>query len=78
MTMVEEIVSSIEKNIEGSKARAQQNSGGHFEVEVTSAEFEGKNLLAKQRLVLNSIKHLMKGADAPVHAIDKITTLLPE
>lgn len=50
---------------------------GHYTLDVTSGEFEGKNLLAKQRLVLSAISHLMGGDDAPVHAIDKLHTRLP-
>ncbi len=52
--------------------------GGHFSITVTSAVFEGKTLLAKQRLVLNAIKDLMAGDHAPVHAVDSIQTLLPQ
>ena len=40
--------------------------GGHFEIRVVSREFEGKNTLAKQRLVYGAIAHLMKGEGAPV------------
>ena len=35
----------------------------------------GKGTLAKQRLVFSAIAHLMKGDDAPVHAIDELETL---
>ncbi len=52
--------------------------GGHFEIKVVSSEFEGKNTLAKQRLVLGAIKSLMKGERAPVHAVDRIEALTPE
>lgn len=48
--------------------------GGHYTIEVTSKEFEGKSLLQKQRMVLSSIKHLMAGDRAPVHAVDSIKT----
>lgn len=50
--------------------------GGHFEITVRSpTAFEGKSLLQKQRLVLSAIAPLMKGDGAPVHAVDKLTTL---
>ena len=48
-------------------------AGGHFVIEVTSKQFEGKRTLQKHRMVLQSIAHLMKGDNAPVHAIDKLT-----
>ncbi len=54
-----------------------QGSGGHFEIRVVSKSFEGKNTLAKQRLVFSAIAHLMKGNEAPVHAIDRLDTLTP-
>jgi acid stress-induced BolA-like protein IbaG/YrbA len=54
-----------------------EGSGGHFVIEVTSQVFEGKSLLQKQRLVYRSIKDLMAGDAAPVHAVDKLITKLP-
>ena len=52
-------------------------SGGHYELAVVSAAFEGKNMLQSQRLVLSSIAMLMKGDRAPVHAIDSLKTRVP-
>jgi len=54
-----------------------QGSGGHFTIDVVSPIFEGKSRLESQRLVLSAIKHLMAGADAPVHAVDTLTTRAP-
>ena len=54
-----------------------QGAGGHFTVEVVSSVFAGKRIIQQHRIVLSSIAHLMKGLDAPVHAIDKLTTKLP-
>jgi acid stress-induced BolA-like protein IbaG/YrbA len=54
-----------------------EGNGGHFVIEVTSQVFEGKSLLAKQRLVLRAIKELMAGDAAPVHAVDTLITKLP-
>jgi stress-induced morphogen len=48
--------------------------GGHWVIEVVSPVFAGKSLLDRQRLVLGSIKHLMAGELAPIHAVDSITT----
>ena len=50
---------------------------GHYSLDVVSTQFEGKKPVAKQRLVYSAISHLMGGDDAPVHAIDKLTTRLP-
>lgn len=51
--------------------------GGHYRIAVVSQGFAGKNLLEQQRLVLRSIKHLMNGERAPVHAVDSLTTKTP-
>ena len=48
--------------------------GGHFSISVTAPFFEGLNMLKSQQAVLQSIKHLMAGANPPVHAIDKLIT----
>jgi len=76
-------MASIEQEIEDAVKSAiddasvvVRGSGGHFEIKVVSAQFEGKKMLEKQRMVLRSIKHLMAGDAAPVHAIDKLETLV--
>ncbi len=51
--------------------------GGHFEIRVVSAAFEGKKTLAKQRMVYSAISHLMSGDNPPVHAIDRLETSVP-
>jgi acid stress-induced BolA-like protein IbaG/YrbA len=56
-------------------ARVEVNGGGgHYSIDVTSAEFTGLGMLASQRLVYGAIAHLMSGSQAPVHAVDKLTT----
>jgi acid stress-induced BolA-like protein IbaG/YrbA len=52
--------------------------GGHFSLVVTSAAFEGKGTLAKQRMVYGALTELMAGETAPVHAIDSLQTLTPK
>ena len=47
--------------------------GGHFTIEVTSAEFNGKTIIQKQRMVYKAIWDLMQGDNAPVHAVDQMT-----
>jgi acid stress-induced BolA-like protein IbaG/YrbA len=48
--------------------------GGHYSIAVTSPVFSGKSMLESQRLVYGAIAHLMAGDQAPVHAVDKLTT----
>jgi acid stress-induced BolA-like protein IbaG/YrbA len=51
---------------------------GHWTLTVTSSSFADKGMLARHRLVLSAIAPLMAGAAPPVHAVDKLTTLVPE
>jgi acid stress-induced BolA-like protein IbaG/YrbA len=51
-----------------------EGGGGHYTIEVVSPVFEGKGMLDSQRLVLGAITHLLKGDDAPVHAVDSLRT----
>jgi acid stress-induced BolA-like protein IbaG/YrbA len=53
------------------------SGGGHYTIAVVSPVFAGKNMVDSQRLVYGAIAHLMKGNDAPVHAVDKLTTKTP-
>jgi acid stress-induced BolA-like protein IbaG/YrbA len=72
----EKIREAIEQALPGSTVEAQ-GMGGHFEIRVVSEAFVGKGTLAKHRLILSAIAHLMKGDAAPVHAVDKIEALAP-
>lgn len=72
----EQIRSRITQAIPGAEVEVE-GAGGHFTIAVTSAAFEGKSLLAKQRMVYTAIADLMKGDAAPVHAVDKLLTELP-
>lgn len=47
--------------------------GGHFSVRIVSAMFEGKGLVARHRLVYETLAEEMKG---PVHAL-ALRTLTP-
>ena len=50
---------------------------GHFELKVTDACFEGLSRVKQQQKVYGAISELMAGANAPVHAIDRLECLLP-
>lgn len=70
------IQQTIEAAIPGASAQVE-GGGGHFRITVTAAAFAGKSLLEKQRLVLTAIAELMRGDDAPVHAVDQLITRVP-
>ena len=57
---------------------AVTGGGGHFSLEVISSAFEGKGLLAKQRLVYGAFAELMAWEHAPVNANYSLNTLVPE
>ena len=70
-----EVIVQIREAIEAALDDVQvevTGGGGHFEIDVVAAVFDGKNTLARQRLVYSAIAHLMKGDTAPVHAVDKL------
>ena len=64
---------ALESKIANARATVS-GGGGHYTIEVVSPAFEGKNMLASHRMVLQAIEHLMKGAMPPVHAVDSIKT----
>ena len=63
----------IEAAIPGSHAEVV-GGGGHYSITVTAAAFAGKSMLEQQRMVYSAITELMKGNDAPIHAVDKLIT----
>ena len=74
---IEQLRAAILSALPGAEIEVR-GGGSHFEIRVVSGVFEGKNRLAQQRLVYRAIAHLMNGTEAPVHAIDRLETLVPE
>ena len=75
-SVVDALREAIERQIPDSRA-AVNGGGGHFSIEVTSPAFAGKSMLESQRMVYAAITHLMKGDQAPVHAVDSLKTRTP-
>lgn len=73
---IEQILVAIETALPGARVEVS-GQGGRFEIRVVSGAFAGKNPLGRQRLVYAAIAPLMKGERAPLHAVDKLETLLP-
>ena len=67
-SVVDALREAIERLIPDSRAEVN-GGGGHFNIEVTSPVFAGKNMLESQRMVYGAIADLMKGDRAPVHAV---------
>lgn len=74
---VNEAVASSIKTALPDAAVEVSGGGGHYRISVVSTGFAGKNMLEQQRIVLRSIKHLMNGERAPVHAVDSLITKTP-
>lgn len=72
------IIAAIRESIETRVAQSEaevSGGAGHYMITVRSPAFNGKSMLESHRLVYSAIEHLMSGADAPVHAVDKLQTL---
>jgi acid stress-induced BolA-like protein IbaG/YrbA len=68
---------AIEARLPEARVQVASASPGHFEIRVVSEAFAGKSRVQQQQLVYAAIAHLMSGDMAPVHAIDRMETLLP-
>jgi acid stress-induced BolA-like protein IbaG/YrbA len=75
--VVEDLQGAIADALPGAEIEVKAAGSGHFEVKVVSEVFAGKSRVAQQQTVYGAIAHLMKGDAAPVHAIDKLETLVP-
>ena len=76
-TIEEQIKEAIESSVTHSTVEVG-GDGRHFDIQVISPVFEGKRTLEKQRIVYAALNDLMAGSDAPVHAIARLETLVPE
>jgi len=69
---------ALERAFPGDAVEVTSDSPGHFSLRIVSGAFAGKSRIQQQQLVYAAIQTLMAGASAPVHAIDRMTTLTPE
>jgi len=75
--VVTDLHRAIAEALPGAEVAVQAAGAGHFEIKVVSETFAGRSRVAQQQAVYGAIAHLLKGDDAPVHAIDKLETLVP-
>jgi stress-induced morphogen len=68
---------AIAAAVEDAEIEVHPRGPGHFEICVVSAAFEGKSRVQQHQLVYGAIADLMAGAQAPVHAIDKLDCRIP-
>ena len=74
--MIDAISARIEKALAVESLKVE-GSHGHYRIKVVSKDFVGKTMVQQQRLVYAAIADLMKGPDAPIHAIDFMETIEP-
>lgn len=74
---VESLRRAVLEAIPGAQVEVRANSPGHFQVRVVSPVFAGKSMVQQQQLVYAAIAGLMRGDNAPVHAIDRLQTAVP-
>jgi stress-induced morphogen len=60
----------------GAAAEVTPTGPGHFEIEVRCQAFGGRSRVQQQQMVYSAIAHLMRGDAPPVHAIDRLRTLV--
>jgi len=70
-----EIKQCIEQAITDSTVEVICGGNKHYTLTVTSSTFNGLTQVKQHQLVYASIKQLMYGNDAPIHAIDQLTIL---
>ena len=75
--LVRALTDAIQASIPDGRVTVNALSPGHFEIDVESPVFDGKSRVKQQQLVYAAITPLMSGGDAPVHAIDRLTTRTP-
>ena len=68
----------IVEALPGARVEVGIGSPGHFVLAVESSEFAGKPKVRQQQLVYAAIRPLMDGDQAPVHAIDRMVTRIPD
>jgi len=74
---IEDAITTSIKEVMPDAAVEVSGGGGHWRIGVVSTAFAGKSMLEQQRLVLGAIKHMINGANPPIHAVDSLTTKTP-
>ena len=75
--VLDRIQRAIEAEIEGAQVEVSSMSPGHFEIRVVSKAFEGLSRVKQQQKVYAAITPLMSGDAPPVHAVDRLETVVP-
>jgi stress-induced morphogen len=76
-TIIDQMRSAIGTAIECRELTIDSGSPGHFAIRVVSDAFVELGRVKQHQLVYGAIAHLMKGDEAPVHAIDHLDCVKP-
>lgn len=76
--VAERIERAVRDALPGAEVAVRAGGPGHFEVRVVAEVFRGRSRVQQHQLVYRAIAPLMAGDDAPVHAIDRLETIVPE
>ncbi len=68
----DQIKQRIEEAIPNTQAEVICGSDRHYTLTVISSSFNGLTQVKQHQLVYTTIKDLMSGDDAPIHAIDRM------
>jgi acid stress-induced BolA-like protein IbaG/YrbA len=71
------IHAAITQALPEAEVEVKPQGPGHFEITVTDAGFEGLSRVKQQQRVYAAIAPLMSGANAPVHAVDRMDCRIP-
>ena len=72
-----QLEAAIAEALPGAEITVRAGGAGHFQIEVVSGVFEGRNKVQQQQLVYGAIARFMSGDAAPVHAVDRMVTRTP-
>ena len=75
--VADQIRRAIAEALPAATIEVRPQGPGHFEIAVTDVAFAGKPRVRQQQLVYGAIAHLMSGANAPVHAVDRLDCRVP-
>ncbi|HIG68531.1 MAG: BolA/IbaG family iron-sulfur metabolism protein [Myxococcota bacterium] len=76
-SVIERMRAAILAAVECEDLVIESGSPGHYVIRAVSHAFADLNRVKQQQLVYGAIADLMKGDDAPVHAIDRLECIKP-
>lgn len=76
--VAERMAEAIRVALPGAAVEVAARGAGHFEVSVAADAFRGRSAVQQHQMVYAAIAPLMAGDAPPVHAIDRLSTRLPE